>query len=106
MRSTRSALFRLRPSASLVVSLTALFVALSGWGYAATGGNLILGQANKADKTTRLTSRAQHGPTLALKNTGGQAAASFSVKAGVAPFSVGSTTRVAKLNADSLDGVT
>jgi hypothetical protein len=97
--------FRRRPSAALVVALIALFVALSGWGYAATSGTLALGQANKASRPTRLTSGAQHGPTLALKNTGGQAAATFSVKSGVAPFSVGSAARVARLNADLLDGV-
>ena len=94
-----------RPSASLVISLIALFVSLSGWGYAATGGNLGLGRANTADRTTRLTSGAQRGPAFALKNTGGQAAASFSVRSGVAPFSVGSAVKVAKLNADMLDGV-
>ena len=94
-----------RPSASLVVSVIALFVSLSGWGYAATGGNLVLGRANATDKTTRLNSGAQHGPAFALKNTGGQVAASFSVRSGVAPFSVGSVVKVAKLNADMLDGV-
>jgi hypothetical protein len=98
-------MFRRRPSPSLVISVTALFIALSGWGYAAIGGNLVLGRANRADLSTRLNSAASHGPTLALKNIGGQVAASFSVRKGVAPFSVGSTTRVAKLNADLLDGV-
>jgi hypothetical protein len=95
---------RRRPSAALVVSLLALLLSLSGWGYAATGGNLILGSENGARGTTRLDSDARHGPTLALKNTGGQAAASFSVKSGRAPFSVGSTTKVTRLNADLLDG--
>jgi hypothetical protein len=95
---------RRRPSASLAISMLALLVALSGWGYAATGGTLALGGSNRADRTTRLDSTGSRGPTLALKNTGGQAAASFSVKSGVAPFSVGSSARVGKLNADLLDG--
>src|SRR5438270_3350152 len=93
-----------RPSASLVVALTALFVSLGGLGYAATGGSFVLGKANSADRTTRLTSSAR-GPALALKNTSGGAAASFSVRAGVAPFSVGSAQRVKRLNADLIDGI-
>ena len=85
--------------------MLALLVALSGWGFAATGGSFVLGKDNKAEAPTRLTSSARHGPTLALKNTGRQAAATFSVRPGVAPFSVGSTAKVGKLNADLVDGV-
>jgi len=88
---------RRRPSAALVVAGIALLVSLSGWGYAATGGSIVLGGSNATNKPTRLSSSAAHGPTLALKNTGGQAAATFSVKPGVAPFSVGSAGKVAKL---------
>ena len=95
---------RRRPSASLVVASLALLVSLSGWGYAATGGALVLGKPNAAKGSTRLSSSAAHGPTLALKNTGGQAAATFSVRSGVAPFAVASAARVANLNADRLDG--
>ena len=49
---------RLRSHASFanVVSLIALFVALGGTTYAATGGNFILGQANSAGAPTRLSS--------------------------------------------------
>jgi hypothetical protein len=97
--------FRRLPSLSLVVSLLALFVALGGWGYAATGGSLILGRQNSAAGTTRLSSNSKRGPSLAVKNTGGQPAASFSVRNGVAPFSVGSATKVARLNAALLDGL-
>ena len=96
---------RRRPSAAFVISLLALLVASSDWGYAATGGNLLLGKANRSGAPTRLDSGARHGPTLALKNTGGQAAATFSVRSGVAPFSVGSAAKVPKLNADLVDGV-
>jgi hypothetical protein len=84
--------FSRRPSPSLVISLLALFLALTGWGYAATGGRLILGRSNTAGKTTTL--KAKKGP-----------AASFKVKRGTAPFKVSSGRKVAKLNADKLDGV-
>ena len=97
--------FRHPPSLSLVVSMLALFVALGGLGYAATGGSLILGRQNSTVGTTRLSSNSKRGPSLAVKNTGGQPAASFSVRSGVAPFSVGSATKVARLNADLLDGL-
>jgi hypothetical protein len=84
--------FARRPSPSLVISLLALFLALTGWGYAATGGRLILGHGNRAGKTTTL--RARKGPALSLK-----------VKRGTTPFKVSSGRKVAKLNADKLDGV-
>ena len=45
-----------KPSPSMIVSLLALFVALGGAGYAATGGNFILGKANSATSQTGLTS--------------------------------------------------
>jgi hypothetical protein len=64
----------------------------------------VVGKPNAANGSTRLTSSAAHGPTLALKNTGGQVAASFSVKGGVSPFSIASAVKVAHLNADLLDG--
>src|SRR5256885_6261996 len=48
-----------------VVSLVALFVALGGTTYAATGGNFILGQANSASTPTSLSS----GASQALKVT-------------------------------------
>ena len=40
---------RLRISPSFVISLAALFVALGGTAWAATGGNFILGKANTAN---------------------------------------------------------
>lgn len=93
-----------RPSPAFVVSLFALFFALSGWGYAATGGTFNLGQKNKADKTTKLTASSKKGPALQLKSTGGKSAASFKVQ-GAAPFTVNSAQKVRKLNADRLDGL-
>jgi hypothetical protein len=43
-------------------------------------------------------------PALVAKNTAGGPAASFGVTAGVAPFKVNSSTKVANLNADQVDG--
>ena len=49
---------RLRPHANFAngISLIALFVALGGTTYAATGGNFILGQSNSAGAPTKLSS--------------------------------------------------
>jgi hypothetical protein len=96
---------RRRPFVSLVVSLLALFVASSGWGYAATGGSFILGKTNRTSRTTGLAAGVKRGPALAVTNTGGGRAANFTVKAGVPPFAVNSAAKVAKLNADALDGL-
>ncbi len=61
--------------------------------YAATGKSLLLGKVNKAGRTTT------------MQNTGSGPAVAFKVKNGsAAPFSVNGTGRVAKLNADRLDG--
>ena len=46
---------RFRPSHGTVVAYLALFVALGGTTYAATGGNFILGKANTASTQTSLT---------------------------------------------------
>ncbi len=90
---------------SLVVSSLALFVALGGTGYAATGGNFVLGSANTADKTTSLTGTPASGAALKVTNANPGPAAAFTVNTGIAPFTVNSTTKVAKLNADKLDGI-
>jgi hypothetical protein len=94
---------RRRPSAALIVSLLALFVALSGSGRAATIENIVLGKTNTSTKTTGLASSTRT-PVLAVTDTGAGVAASFTVKAGAQPFTVNSTTKVRKLNADLLDG--
>jgi hypothetical protein len=52
-----------------VTSLTALFVALGGTAYAATGGNFILGKSNSASTATQLSSGA--GSALRVSNTAG-----------------------------------
>lgn len=94
-----------RPSPSLVVSCLALFAALGSAGYAATGGNFVLGHANSAGATSALSSGVSNGPTLRLTNSGGKPAAAFVTGAGKAPFTVNRTAKVANLNADRLDGL-
>src|SRR4051812_15042545 len=93
-----------RPSAAVVISILSLFVALSGWGYAAIGGTFILGKSNSADATSFLTSSSTTGPALALTSTGGRTAAKFSTSSSVPPFSVTSSAKVANLHADLLHG--
>jgi hypothetical protein len=86
------------------VGYVALFVALGGTTYAATGGNFILGQTNTASSTTSL-SAGTTGPALKATNTSTGTAGSFNVTAGHPPLSVNSSTKVTNLNADKLDGM-
>jgi hypothetical protein len=92
-----------------VTSLLALFVALGGTTYAATGGNFILGKPNSADKTTSLSASPPFsGKALQLTNTGtgtGATALGLNVASGHPPFTVNSGTKVMNLNADRLDGL-
>jgi hypothetical protein len=82
-----------RPSHATVVAYLALVVAVGGGtAFAATGGTFVIGKANKETTTTSLT-RTTAGAPLTLV-----------AKAGSAPLAVSSTVKVAKLNADLLDG--
>jgi hypothetical protein len=95
-----------RPGHTTIAAYLALFVALGGTTYAATGGNFILGQPNSAGSTTALSSGTT-GPALKVTstNTGaGATALGLNVPTGHAPLTVNSGTKVAKLNADKLDG--
>jgi hypothetical protein len=96
-------------SPSMAVALLALFVALGGAGYAATGGNFILGNPNTATSNTTLTSSgAASTATLKLTNTSttsGSTALDLTVPAGKAPLKVNRSTKVKNLNADLLDGL-
>jgi hypothetical protein len=81
------------PRHATAVAYVALFVALGGTTYAATGGTFVLGHANSAGHTT------------SLKNTGsGPALTLTSQNTSTAPFAVSNSTKIAKLNADKLDG--
>jgi hypothetical protein len=80
-----------RVSPATAISIVALFVALSGTAYAATGGTFILGKANSATSVSSLT------------NTGGTALR-LSSKTGTAPLTVNSSKQVPNLNASLLGG--
>jgi hypothetical protein len=95
---------RIPCSPGTVISVVALFVALGGTTYAATGGNFVLGHANSADAPTSLTSTSTAGPALSLTSTGARPAASFVANSGVAPFKVSNATKIGNLDADLLDG--
>lgn len=77
-----------------MVAYLALFMAMGGTAYAATGGPFILGHTNKA------------GQASTLQNTGSGTALHLVTNNGAAPpFTVSNGTKVGKLNADKLDGV-
>jgi hypothetical protein len=99
---------RFRPNHGTVVAYLALFVALGGTTYAATGGNFILGQSNSAGNTTSLSAPLAGKKALQLTNTStgaGATALGLNVASGHPPFTVNSGTKVANLNADKLDGL-
>ena len=75
-----------------VVAGVALVVGLGGVGYAATGGNFILGGANSANRTSNLSSSAGSALFLSAPST-------------AAPFGVSNSVKVARLNADLVDGL-
>jgi hypothetical protein len=94
-------------SPALVISIIALFVALGGAGMAATGGNFILGKANSATSTSSLSAPIG-GKALQVSNTSttaGATALGLTAAPGHAPFTVNTSTKVAKLNADTLDAI-
>jgi hypothetical protein len=91
---------------ALVISCAALFIALGGTGYAATGEALILGQDNASDAKTTLVGKTG-GPALQLTNSkanAGSTALGLKVAHGHPPFTTTSSTLVTNLNADQLDG--
>src|SRR5258708_22745046 len=62
-----------RPKHATIIAYLALFFAMSGGAYAATGGTLILGHTNTADKVTT------------LKNTGSGSALRLGTHSGSTP---------------------
>lgn len=96
-------------TASMVFGLALVMALLFGvatMAVGATGGNFLLGKANSAGATTRLTS-AVAGPALNLVNNGTAAAATalnITVPSGNPPMTVNSSTKVTNLNSDQLDG--
>lgn len=82
------------PKHATVVAYVALFVAMGGSAYAATGGTFILGHSNYAHETT------------SLKNTGTGPALRLSPEKGTTPpFAVSNGTKITNLNADKVDGL-
>ena len=81
-----------RPSPAIVISLIALFFAMSGTAVAATGGSFILGKSNTATSVS------------ALANTKGTAL-SLSSSATAAPLTVSNSVQVPHLNASEVGGV-
>lgn len=94
-----SALFGL----ALVLGL--LFGAAS-MAFGANGGNFILGQNNNASLLTRLTGNVNGSAMQIVNNNadGNDTALNLSVQPGEAPMRVNSSTQVANLNADLVDG--
>src|SRR3954453_7610137 len=99
---------RRRLTPEMAVALTALFIALGGVGYAATGGTFILGQPNDATSQTSLTVNGTPLYGFRGNNTNtatGAPAARFEAPSGHAPFSVNRSTKVGLLNSDLVDGL-
>ncbi len=73
----------------------------------ANGGNFILGKKNVATALTRLTGNVNGAAMQITNNNAGanDTALDLSVQPGEAPMKVNSGTKVANLNADTLDGV-
>jgi hypothetical protein len=97
-----------RPSPAMLVALVALFLALGGPGYAATGGNFVLGVLNTATSSTSLSASGTTPKALAVTNTSsaaGSTALALTVPSGHQPLTVNRSTKVANLNADWLDGI-
>ncbi len=80
-----------RPAPATVISLIALFFALSGTAVAATGGNFILGKSNTATSTTSLSN--SNGTALSLTST-----------STTPPLKVSNSVQVPNLNASKLGG--
>ena len=98
---------RKRLSPSMAVALTALFVSLGGVGYAATGGNFILGVQNDASTTTALTAPVGTTAMRITNNsqTAGATALSLVAASGHPALKVNTPNKVVNLNADRLDGL-
>jgi hypothetical protein len=91
---------------NLLTVVVALILATVTPAIAANGDNFHLGKGNLATAVTRLTGTVA-GPALQVYNPStsvGATAAFFRVATGHPPFTVNSSTKVADLNSDKLDG--
>src|SRR5258707_5482904 len=94
-------------AATAALSVTALFFSIGGGGWATNGAAFVLGVVNSATARTYLGAN-YNGVALQVANTAAGASATalaLSVAAGHPPMLVNSTTKVANLNADLLDGL-
>jgi hypothetical protein len=93
----------------LVVTLTVLLsVATTVLAGSGVGAPFHLGEKNSVNATSRLVGR-ENGPMLLVENEANRARSTallLRVKQGRPPLKVNSSTKVAKLNADKLDGKT
>src|SRR5436190_12339157 len=90
----------------MIVALLGVFLGLGGVGVAATGGNFILGQSNTAGAKTSLTA-GMSDRALAITNLSKGSSATalgLNVDPRRPPLIVNSSTKVANLNSDQLDG--
>src|SRR5436190_972972 len=90
-----------------VMATIAVFLAVGGTTYAATGDFLKLGNPNSANAPTSLSAPVA-GKALQVTNTStgaGATALGLNAASGHPPFTVNSGTKVANLNADKLDGL-
>ncbi len=94
--------------ATVLVAAGLMTMGTASTALAANGDNLVVGfLTNTATATTRLTAQID-GAAMNLRNTSGAANATaleLTVASGHAPMRVNSTTKVANLNADRLDGL-
>lgn len=92
----------------MAVALLAVFLAVGGRPAYAAAASFLLNTTNTSSAQTSLDGSAVNGPALQLTNAnaGKKATAlALNVASGRAPFTVNSTRKVAKLNADKLDGI-
>jgi hypothetical protein len=103
-----SRLRRLLPSRAMAVALLAVFLAVGGRSAYAAANSFLLNTTNTSSAQTTLNGSAVTGPALQLTNTSknkNATALALDVNTANAPFTVNSTKKVAKLNADRLDGI-
>lgn len=109
LRSMASKVAWVGRTASIVFALAlvvGLILGVASAALSATGGNFILGKANEATTTSKLTASIA-GPTLTLVNQGTAAATALNINvgSGKAPLKVNAAAGTAtNLSADELDG--
>ncbi|MGN6377856.1 MAG: hypothetical protein ACTHNU_02795 [Gaiellales bacterium] len=99
---------RLIPSPAMAGAMAALIVAVGGQAAYAAAANFLLNTINTGTAQTTLSGSGIAGRALQITNTNtgaGATALGLNVASGHTPFTVNSTTKVAKLNADLLDGI-